>query len=763
MSQTFSLNDAQRAAVEHGTGAALVIAGAGSGKTRVLTARIARLLDSGVRPDGILAFTFTNRAAREMRDRIERTVGAAAAARLWVGTFHATAVRLLRRECATLGLPQGFTIYDRDDQEGVLREILKDLQLSESGYRVGVVLAKISECKNALVKPDEATRAAMAPFERNVAECYRRYQAALRRAGALDFDDLIAESVRLFLEHPEAGERWSRRFEHVLVDEYQDTNHAQFRLVQAVSTVHGNLFVVGDDDQSIYGWRGADLTNVLDFEGAFPGAVTIRLEQNYRSTNNILRAANAVVANNQARKGKTLWSEREDGPPLVFSLCRDDSEEARRVRRFVEEQRRKGRKLAECAVLYRTNAQSRALEVEFTQAGIPYEIVGGVSFFQRREVKDLLAYLRLLVNPTDVVSFWRVWNTPRRGLGPAVEAQVEARMAMGTDEPLVALRQLAAEGALRGGARTGAAGLLDLMADLAAHAGEPLDALFGRLVHGSGYVAHLEATCDDIQDLADRRANIEELAASAGAFSASGRGGLLEYLSECSLLTDADRVSESVDRALLLTAHNAKGLEFDAVVVAGLEEGLLPHASSLGEAKELEEERRLFYVALTRARDEVLLTAAAYRRRFDGAWGAQVSRFVDEIPHDLLRREGAALPEFARAKPLGGGRTSTRSTSPRDTDTQRWGDGRTYQRDEFSDVAYDVESVEGGPSHGVSVPGRSAASRRAVGQRVMHDRFGVGTVLDADGEGPDMKLTVRFSGSIKKVLARFVTGGGDVD
>ena len=765
MAESFPLNDAQRTAVEHPSGPALVIAGAGSGKTRVLTARIAALLERGVRPEAILAFTFTNRAAKEMRERTARSVGPVAS-KLWIGTFHATAVRLLRREYAVLGLPQGFAIYDREDQEGVLRDIIKDMALNDTAYRLGTVLSRISECKNALVTPEEALRAAMDPYARNIAECYRRYQAALRRAGALDFDDLIAETVRLFLQHPEVGERWSRRFEHVLVDEYQDTNNAQFRLVQALAAVHGNLFVVGDDDQSIYGWRGADLRNVLDFERAFPGAVTIRLEQNYRSTNNILKAANAVVANNQARKGKTLWSEREDGALLTFALCRDEADEARRVRRWIETQRARGRPLSQCAVLDRTIAQSRSLEVELSQAGIPYEIVGGVSFFQRREVKDLLAHLRLLVNPADLVSFWRIWNTPRRGLGPAVEAQVEARLAAGMGTPFDALRALVVEGALRGPARAGAAAFLAMFDDLEAHREEALDMLFARVLEKSGYRKHLESTCDDQQDLMDRGQNVEELGAFAGAFAATGRGGLMEFLSECSLLTDADRLAENVDRALLLTAHNAKGLEFDTVAVAGLEEGLLPHASALkegrNEASQLEEERRLFYVALTRARDEVLLTAAAYRRRFDGAWGAQVSRFVEEIPAELLRREGGVQgPAFAQARPLSS--APRRASTPRDTESSRWGDGRTYQKDDVNDLAMDLDDMPGGPSHGVSVPARTAASRKAVGQRVRHDRFGAGVVVGAEGEGPDMKLEVRFSGSVKKVLARFVSGGDDGD
>jgi DNA helicase-2/ATP-dependent DNA helicase PcrA len=382
-----------------------------------------------------------------MRARIESELGPAAAG-VWIGTFHATAMRVLRREAHTLGLPPGFSIYDRDDQESVLRGLVRAAGLPDTIYRTGVVLGRISDAKNALVRPAEAERAAMSDFDRHVAALYGKYQAALRRAGALDFDDLIGETVRLWLDHPEAGARWSRRFQHVLVDEYQDTNHAQFRLVQCLTGVHGNVFVVGDDDQSIYGWRGADLANVLDFERTFPGAVTIRLEQNYRSTRNILDAANAVIAHNVARKGKTLWSDRDAGARLVFALTPDETFEARRVRHWLQRQQTRGRRLADCAVLYRTNAQSRALETELRQAGMPYEIVGGVSFFQRREVKDVLAYLRLAVNPLDTASFFRVWNTPRRGLGPVVEAQVRARIAPPGAEPVAALRSLVAEGGL---------------------------------------------------------------------------------------------------------------------------------------------------------------------------------------------------------------------------------------------------------------------------------------------------------------------------
>jgi DNA helicase-2/ATP-dependent DNA helicase PcrA len=776
-----SFNPAQLAAVEHGDGPALVIAGAGSGKTRVLTGRVERLLERGVPPGALLAFTFTNRAAREMRGRVEAMVGERAR-RLWIGTFHATALRILRREAGTLGLPAAFTVYDRDDQEAILRELIRGKALPDAVYRIGIVLARISDAKNALVSPAGAERLAQHEFDRNVAALYAGYQAALRRAGALDFDDLIAETVRLWLDHPAAGQRWSRRFQHVLVDEYQDTNHAQFRLVQSLSAGHGNVFVVGDDDQSIYGWRGADLANVLEFERAFPGAVTLRLEQNYRSTGNILAAANAVIAHNVARKGKTLWCERESGAPVTFALTPDETFEARRVRRWLQHQRSRGRRLADCAVLYRTNAQSRALETELRQAGMAYEIVGGLSFFQRREVKDVLAYLRVAVNPADTASFFRIWNTPRRGLGPAVEAQVRARLAgqPGAD-PVSALRSLAEEGALRGAARAGAQRLLALLEELRAHADESVDRVFALLLERSGYLEHLEVAGEE--DLAERRANVEELGVAAALFaqgqalatagaeeeeaglpaSAPGRG-LVSWLSECSLLTDADRAGEG-DRVLLLTVHNAKGLEFDTVAVTGLEEGLLPHASSLETTAELEEERRLFYVALTRARDEVLLTAAAYRRRFDGAWGAAVSRFVGEIPDALLEREETGGAGGTRAD-LGsgsGGRWGSRGGAAHGWRRRDGVDG-SEELDEREAALAELRSADGAPA--IPRSGRSALARRAIGRRVLHESFGPGTVLEADGDGADLKLTVRFTGAVKKVYARFVTGidgAGDGD
>jgi len=723
-----SLNEAQRAAVFHDGGPLLVVAGAGSGKTRVLIARIARLLDQGVPPYAVLAFTFTNRAAREMRERLAGMVGEAAQ-QLWVGTFHATAVRILRREAPRLGLPTSFAIYDREDQESVLKELMARLHLPEDTFRMAVVRERISSAKNALVDPDGMERAAETPFERRMAECYREYQATLRANGALDFDDLIAETVKLLRDHRDAGESWSRRFRHVLVDEYQDTNHAQFLLVHALAAVHGNLFVVGDDDQSIYGWRGADLSNVLDFETAFPGASVIRLEQNYRSTSRILAAANALIANNRSRKGKTLWCEGPEGELLRFALQRDEAEEARRIRRWVESCRSRGRRLADCAVLYRTHAQSRALEIELRQSGIAYQIVGGISFFQRREVKDLLAYLRLAVNSSDRVSFWRVWNLPRRGLGPGVRAQVEAALESGAATPAEALARVAAGGSLNKPARAGAEAFLALLEEVRARRSESAETLLRLVLERTRYLDTLED--DEPREREERRAVVEELVA-AGSFTPD----LDSFLAEAALVTDADRLEESADRMLLLTMHNAKGLEFPAVLVAGLEEGLLPHAASLDDDARLEEERRLFYVAITRAREEVMLTAAAYRRRWDGPSGSSISRFVDEIPAEVLERESDDEPaRFSdRDAPFGRG-------------VREWGGAR---RPRAANRWSDESAL-------------SAARHRAVGRAVHHDQFGRGVVVAAEGEGESARFTVRFGSQIKKVLGRFLTGGDDGD
>jgi DNA helicase-2/ATP-dependent DNA helicase PcrA len=601
------------------------------------------------------------------------------------------------------------------------------------GVRVGEVLGAISDAKNALVDAEEAARLARTPAAQRNAQCYGLYQEELARNGALDFDDLIGQAVRLFRDHREAGVLWAERFRHVLVDEYQDTNHAQFRLVQFLAARHRDLFAVGDDDQSIYGFRGANLAHVLDFEQAFPGARVVRLEQNYRSTRRILAAANAVIANNQGRSGKNLWCDGDEGALLSFVLTEDEVDEARRVRGFLQDHLGRGGRLVDCAVLYRTNAQSRALETELRLHHIAYQMVGGISFYQRREVKDLLAYLRLAVNPADAVAFWRVWNTPRRGLGERARAAVEARAGAGVSL-LDALRALAAEDAFPRPARGGAVAFLEIVDGLRAGMDDPVDVAFARLLEATGYLEYL----DGEEDAEERRSNVRELAVAAEQFAAAGSGGLPEFLAEAALVTDGDRVEEAADRTLLLTTHNAKGLEFPVVIVAGLEEGLFPHATAVDSAERLEEERRLFYVALTRARRRVILTAAAYRRRWDTVGGGAVSRFVHEIPSHLIEHEDSPRLRAHRERDGNGGGEVVAAGVRR---PRTWGT----------------------PNPRPARAARSSGVRRSRGREVYHESFGRGVVMDAEGEGTEAKYTVRFGTRVIKVLGRFLTAGGDVD
>jgi DNA helicase-2/ATP-dependent DNA helicase PcrA len=740
------LNAAQLEAVTYGDGPVLVVAGAGSGKTRVLTRRIAWLVsERGVDPHAILAFTFTNKAAREMRERVISLLGEEVGRALWVGTFHATCARLLRREAVHAGLPPGYSIFDRDDQTALLKQAMRAQDAPDDALKVGQVLSRISGAKNAFVDPEGYLRTAVSDAERRVAHLYAAYEEGLARAGAVDFDDLIVRTARLLETDADVRARYAGRFEHVLVDEYQDTNHAQFRLVTAFASVHKNVTAVGDDDQSIYGWRGADLSNVLDFERHFPNAHVIRLEQNYRSTGNILKAASEVIAHNRARKGKTLWTTREDGPGLRLILSADETAEADRLAREVRRQGEKGRALADVAVLFRTNAQSRALEIAFRRSGLAYDLVGGVSFYERKEVKDVLAYLRAAINPRDSVSFLRILNVPKRGLGDKVRERLEAVVATGAAPAEAALAADLETGRMTGAAATKAKALLDLLAELRARADEPADRLIELLLERTNYLEFLDEAY--AQDSADRRANVGELVVAARQFAEraaeSGGGTSLEaFLTEAALVADVDRWTAAEDRATMLTAHNAKGLEFPVVIVAGLEEGLLPHGSAFDDEHELEEERRLFYVALTRAREEVILSAASFRRRYDRTGAAELSRFAREIPAELLSvespvpsRPSIASPSWSSGSSYGGGSS--------------WSSGA---------------GRGSGGSASPSLPGSATTKDASVGRRVHHEKFGRGRVVAAEGAGADKKYTIDFQdGERRKILGRFLTGLDDGD
>ncbi len=734
------LNEAQLAAVTHEDGALLVVAGAGSGKTRVLTRRIAWLIgERGLDPSSILAFTFTNKAAREMKERIESLVGASAARELWVGTFHATCARLLRRESRHAGLPPAFTIFDREDQLSLLKQALRETEVPSDDIKPGTFLGRISDAKNAFIDPAGSLQSAESDVERRIARVYAAYEQGLVRAGAVDFDDLIVRAARLLEADEDVRTRYAGRFRQVLVDEYQDTNHAQFRLVSGFASTHGNVTAVGDDDQSIYGWRGADLSNVLDFERRFSRSSVVRLEQNYRSTGNILAAASAVIAKNRARKGKTLWTKEGEGARLRLVLSGDEQAEGERLAREALKQREKGRSLRDVAVLFRTNAQSRALELAFRRAGVPYDLVGGVSFFDRKEVKDVLSYLRVALNPRDVVSFLRIMNTPKRGLGDKVRDRIEqaAREGQAPGEALGALVDL---GLLAGPATLKARTLLDLLDEMRARAGEPADRLIEETLRRTQYLDWLDEAFP--QDSPERRENVGELVVAARQFveesrAEDGEGSLAGFLTEAALVADVDRWAASDDRVVLLTMHNAKGLEFPVVIVAGLEEGLLPHGSSV-EDHELEEERRLFYVALTRAKEEVILSAASFRRRYDRTGAAELSRFVREIPSELLVVES---PLITRPSISAGG------SGWRD---QGWRD--SGGRD------------SGRPGASPSFPGSANLKDKAVGRRIYHEKFGRGRVVSAFGQGADKRYSIEFQdGESRKILGRFLTGLEDGD
>jgi DNA helicase-2/ATP-dependent DNA helicase PcrA len=704
-----TLNPPQREAVLTTDGPLLVLAGAGSGKTRVLTHRVAHLIeDCGIPPRRVLAFTFTNKAAGEMKERVAHLLGGAPRD-LWVGTFHATGVRILRHSGPAIGIDRGFVIYDTDDQETLVRRILRDLDMTDRDLSPKAMRSAISSAKNALMGPEAFAAEADGYRAQRIARVYAEYQKRLRAHHALDFDDLIGEPLRLFAERPEIRDSFAERFQYVLVDEYQDTNAAQEQLIENLASGYRNLCVVGDDDQSIYGWRGADVRNILDFETRYPEAKVVRLEQNYRSTGVILAAANAVVRHNQDRKEKTLWTDKGGGDLLQLTVTANEESEAERVVRAVMDETRRGLTLSELAVLYRTNAQSRALETAFRRATLPYELVGGVAFYQRREIKDLLAYLRIIVNPDDDLSFARILNVPKRGIGNTTLDRLAEHANRESKSLYASLDSVPMSLEFPASARQKLGEFYRLLEELKARVDEPVDVLLKELVERIGYLEYLEA--DEPETAVERTENVEELVAGARAFVEEGEAtDVTSFLSDVALLTDIDRTEEGVEKVWLMTMHNAKGLEFPAVFVTGLEEGLLPHLSSMETDADLEEERRLFYVALTRAKERVHLFAAATRQHWGGPVGAPLSRFVEEIPEELIEVE-------------------------REPTLPRWG---LVGQDRAPERREPVSSV-----------------RRSLGI-VVHPTFGRGDVIEQEGAGPDARLIVIFAGNIKKkIVARY--------
>ncbi len=681
------LNPEQREAVEHVDGPLLVLAGAGSGKTRVLTTRVARLiLDEGVDPREILAVTFTNKAAGEMRSRIAALLGAEPAG-MWCGTFHAIGARLLRAHAPLAGLSSNFTIYDQDDSLAAVKHVLERLRLSPKEHPPQAVLAAISDAKNALVSPAEYARLALDPFSRIVAQVYPALEGAMRQANAAGFDDLLVLPVAMLEANAGLLERYRERFRYLLVDEYQDTNRAQYRLVALLGGTHRNVAVVGDDDQSIYGWRGADIRNILDFEREFPGARVVRLELNYRSTPEILAVANAAISANTERKGKTLRTTRPSGEGVSVVAALDERDEADHVISDIQERRFAGprRPLSDFAVLYRTNAQSRAFEEALRRHGVPYRLVGAVRFYDRREIRDLLAWLKLIANPADNEAFRRAVAVPRRGIGDTtVEALGSAAAAAGV--PMFdRARRPETLGALRPAARSALAGFVALVERLRGRAPDTaVDELLRDLIASIGYTEHLRR---EEPDNADRLDNVRELIESA-AETVEEEGGevgltpLEHFLQRATLVAGIDTLEAGADAVTLMTLHNAKGLEFPVVYLSGLEEGLFPLSRARESAEQLEEERRLFYVGITRAEDVLSMTYARSRRRNGelmpslpssflrgdpGGPGARtgdspVARERSAVRRAVGRRPSPGNPAtFARPGPLRGRRVAGRA------------------------------------------------------------------------------------------------------
>ena len=743
-----ALNPEQREAVLHIRGPLLILAGAGSGKTRVITSRIAYLVGDGhAEPHEVLAVTFTNKAAEEMRARVEALLGSECSG-MWMSTFHSLCARLLRREAPAIGLSRDFVIYDSSDQLTVVKRALKDLHIDDTFVQPRVALARISHAKNRMEGPDAiAANAGWNRKDEQIAKVYAFYLKALQDSGALDFDDLLLKTVDLFEQSERVRAKYAEQFRFVMVDEYQDTNRPQYLLIRRLAEVHRNLCVVGDPDQSIYKWRGADLRNILDFENDFPEAIIVKLERNYRSTQIILDAATAVITQNRNRKDKRLWTDRKGGDRIVYFRGGDELEEADFITRTARTA------LADdvdatVAVLYRTNAQSRTIEDALMREGISYKIVGGVRFYERKEIKDALAYMRLVINPHDDVSLRRVINVPARGIGKGVMDAVE-KVEPATDDnmPLLAAGLQPALSAnslwarlVRGledrafPARAAASLTVfrDLIVNLTAMARqEPVSFAIGKMLDQSGYLQDLRE--ERSEDAESRIENLAELVSAAREYeSREAEPTLGGFVDRLSLLSDADEEAGSRDaRVWMMTLHSAKGLEFPVVILAGLEEGLFPHSRSSEDAEELEEERRLCYVGMTRARSRLVLTGAARRRIFGEYQASKPSRFIEEVPAELLDQ------------------TTSSYTSSNDRAyqsnfyefrTNPYGRGRGNRaREETATYAYEDED-------------QSTGMNLRPGMRVRHPQFGVGSVISVEPLDDDTKLIVRFAAVGQKTL-----------
>ncbi len=716
----------------YGDGPLLILAGAGSGKTRVITCRIAHLIrERGVEPGNVLAVTFTNKAADEMKARVERMLDFSLD-RLWISTFHSACVRILRRHIDRLGYKKQFVIYDETDRSSLVKTCMKDLNIDDDRYQPRAVIARISGLKNNLLDAGQfSEKSAGFGFDDAVNRVYSQYEQRLREAGGLDFDDLLMLTVRLFEKNDDVLSHFQRLFRHILIDEYQDTNHAQYRLVRLLTGQHRNLCVVGDDDQSIYKFRGADIANILNFEKDFPDAKVIKLEQNYRSTHNILKAAGAVVSNNIGRKHKTLWTQRRGGEKILRYKAQDEKDEARFICMTIQQLVDEGRSLRELAVLYRTNAQSRALEDGLRGRGIPYRIFGGLRFYDRKEIKDIIAYLRVLHNPADVVSLMRIINVPARGIGETTVERLE-RSASQAGLTLYGAMADPAGTDMTAAARKKLQAFHSMMERVHRDKqGTTVTDLVRKVLQETGYVQALEQ--EKTIESRIRIENLSELLTATEDFTEQSRDATLgAFLDQVALITDMEQQSSTdgrrpcTDTVTLMTLHNAKGLEFPVVFMAGMEEGLFPHSRSAESEEDLEEERRLCYVGMTRAKERLVLTHASERRLYGYPQSNLMSRFVEEIPSAAIETVGGDEDDEVHF-----------------TERSRWNTG-----------VFSARRTSFKPDEPFLQPKKPVAERSYYkGAVVKHAKFGIGTVQRAEGEGEDLKISVSFPGHGVKTLA----------
>lgn len=736
------LNEQQKEGVFTTEGAVLILAGAGSGKTGVLTHRIAHLIDDlGVNSYNILAITFTNKAAKEMKERVDRLVGMGADS-AWIMTFHAACVRILRRYICRIGYDNNFTIYDTDDQKSVIKDILKRKNLDPKQYKDRTILSVISNAKDNLISPDDMYQSSGGNYNTmKTAEIYREYQEQLKKNNAVDFDDIIGLTIKLFNEDKEVLRYYQERFRYIMVDEYQDTNRAQFNLIRLLAGGHGNLCVVGDDDQSIYKFRGADINNILDFEKYFNDAKIIKLEQNYRSTQKILDVANEVIKNNAGRKDKRLWTSVKDGTKVIFNVYENGYEEARGIAEDIAHRHLHDRKdYSDFAILYRTNAQSRSLEEKLIEKNIPYRIYGGINFYARREIKDILAYLKTIDNARDDLAVKRILNVPKRGIGATSVAKVDDYAYENDITFYVALRQAKeVPGLQRAVSKVeGFVTQIEILKSKSQYIG--VGKLIEEIIETVGYSDYIDAESESDEQATERRQNIDELISKAVQYEETvDEPSLSGFLEEVALVADIDNLDENNDMVSLMTIHSAKGLEFPIVYLAGMEDGLFPSYMSIstGDESDIEEERRLCYVGITRAKETLIMSAARMRTVRGETQMNRTSRFVREIPKELLAESAQMLKKNSEYSSITG-------KDHMELPVRKRGQVafNSYQREAISNTVFDKKTD--------SVPDY------VVGDRVRHIKFGEGTVADMINGGRDYEVTVDFdTAGRKKMFAGF--------